>query len=114
VKIMSDGTCNTLLRNSWDDVPDPGPCPPLPAGDPPTPGTPERSVYDRDVRAYARWLKASRRHQLATTLRQLYEAHSPEEEARLVSRAVRVLGAMVLAGEVGPGLGPIATLLDLF
>jgi len=109
---VSDGTCSTLVANAWDDVPDPGPSPPLPTGDPPGPGSPGRVEYDESVREYARWLRASRRHLLAETLSLLNCAHTTGEEARLVARAVRVLGTMVLAGEVGPQ--PLTDLLDLF
>jgi len=109
---VSDEAGKTILRNAWDGVPDPGPCPPLPEGDPPDPGIPGRAEYDESVRTYARWLRAARRSRLAKSLARLDSDLTTEQAVDEVRRAVRILAAMVLAGEVGPA--PLTSLIDLF
>lgn len=110
---MSGSSRVTTHKNVWDDVPDPGSLsPPLPEGDPPPLGSPERVEYDKMVREYAGWLKARRLYLLASSLARLDSPLSREDVIVEISRAVRVLGSMVLAGEVAPR--PLDALFDLF
>lgn len=105
-------TGGKIVRKVWDGVPEPGPEPPLPEGEPPAPGDPNFAEYRETARARAEWLRRVRRHQLALAMDRLEGSPSTEERVADLTLAVRALGAMVLAGEVGPE--PFTSLLDMF
>lgn len=109
---MSEAAYKDVLKNVWDDVPHPGPPPLLPSGVPPAPGDFGYAEWSRCLTDYERWLKAARRHQLASALRELEEPLTLAERQTQLDRAVRVLGCMVLAGDVSPGI--LGSLLDMF